>query len=417
MRKSYIQSVYSRDIGFFKEIQVDFNSKFNYIVGPNASGKSSLLKCIALAFSNNVDDFSVFRFGPNPENWVKYYYDDIIYRIGRGERFIREQERYRGYRRTYHSSPPKADGIKPVTPIELEDNNIRVAPLFIGAYRRISYIKINGMIRELDGSNQREKYQDNGINNLEGITLPEVKQWMINRYFQIDKKWAKVERINWNWLMKNLPKIAPEGSQFHFIEIRKNLESFFNLDGNFCFLEELSAGYQAFLSMVFHIIDWIEGINEEKKERTVQNATGTVVIDELDIHMHPEWQLTVRNALDLIFPNLQFIVTTHSPHLIATANKNEIIILDGFSREVKAKPVNKSYSGWTTDQILEDVMGVKNLVNKQYNQLLQKCLDAIDRNDLEGFKSSIRKLEEVSHPKDTIISELRIKLSQMIANK
>ncbi len=417
MNNKFIRKLYSRDFGFFKELGIDFNPKFNYIVGPNASGKSTILKYIALAFTTNRNDFKIFRFGDNPENWIEYYENEQIYRIGWGDRFILGNSIYRERRDLRYVSPPKINGVRPLRPNDLENDNIRVAPLFIGAYRRINYKKIEGMVKEQDAPMQRADYRNIGISNLEGIKLPQVKQWMINRYFQIEKDWAEIERKNWKWLMTNMFKIAPEGTQFNFMEIRKNLELNFILDDVLCFLEELSAGYQAFLSMVLHIFDWIEGINEIDEERIVQFAEGTVIIDELDVHMHPEWQLNVRNSLDQIFPKLQFIVTTHSPHLIATANKNEIIILDGTSRELFTKPVNKSYSGWTTDLILEDVMGVKNLVNKKYNQLLQKCLSAIDLNDIAGLEKAIAEFEEITHPKDTIITELRIVLSKMIANK
>mgnify|MGYP003508957363 FL=1 len=98
----------------------------------------------------------------------------------------------------------------------------------------------------------------------------------------------------------------------------------------------------------------------------MNKAFGTVMIDELDVHLHPQWQLIVSYGLKQIFPNLQFIVTTHSPHIIASADKNEVIIVPELSEEMDLKPTEKKFNGWTTDEILEEVMGVTNLVNKRY---------------------------------------------------
>ncbi|MGR6008126.1 AAA family ATPase, partial [Bacillus cereus] len=48
----------------------------------------------------------------------------------------------------------------------------------------------------------------------------------------------------------------------------------------------------------------------------MEEAIGTVIIDELDVHLHPEWQLTISDSLRRMFPKLQFIITTHSPTLL-----------------------------------------------------------------------------------------------------
>lgn len=74
----------------------------------------------------------------------------------------------------------------------------------------------------------------------------------------------------------------------------------------------------------FAIVEWIEAVNEEE-DILIQQAEGTVFIDELDVHLHPEWQIIIRNMLDKVFPRLQFVITTHSPHLIASAQAGEII--------------------------------------------------------------------------------------------
>ncbi len=412
MVNSCLRRLYSKNVGLFEELDIVFNDKFNYLVGPNGCGKSSVFKCIAIIFSRSK--YESLRYGPESENWIEYYYHENIYRIGMGRNWVKNYNIYRGKRKITQISPPKEVNIRPIRTFELEDNNLKICPLFIGAYRRIDYYKIQGMVRENRPLEQRNDFRRKSLSNLEGIYLPNVKQWMINRYFTLEKEWAEIQQRNWYWLIDNFSKIAPKGSQFNFIEIGKELEPKFEIDGNVCYLEELSAGYQALLSLIFYIFDWIEGVNEEDYDRHVKNATGTVIIDELDIHMHPEWQLTIRETLDYIFPNLQFIVSTHSPHMVATANSNELLIFEGISRRVKLKPSKKTYSGWTTDQILEDLMGVKNLESKKYNVLLKIAFDWIAENNSNKLKEIIKELEQISHPSDTVVSQLKIKLASML---
>ena len=179
-----------------------------------------------------------------------------------------------------------------------------------------------------------------------------------------------------------------------------------------CYLEEVSAGFQALLSLVFAIVEWIEGTNVEDNAY-IPNATGTVIIDELDVHLHPEWQLTIRNSLRTVFPKLQFIATTHSPHLIASAQSGELIMLPKLSRYVSIEPTAQTYAGWSTDEILEDVMGVKSLENKSYSKILNEALDCVENGKIAQLDQAIEKLRAIVHPSNTILHVLQVKLAEL----
>jgi len=414
MKESYIKSLYAKNVGLFEELKIKFNKHNNFIVGPNATGKTSILRCIALAINPNSALFS--RYGDLPELWIDIKHREKNYRIGMGKGWVKNQKQYRSAKLQHFQLPPSEKNIIPLTQLSLHRNEIDFCPLFIGAYRRIDYVKLDGMKREGTPVEKRRLYRDQSTINLEGISLPNVKQWMINRYFSIDKEWAEIERENWEWLNKNFSKIAPNDIDFAFVEIKRDLEPVFSVNGLHCYLEELSAGFQAILSLIFCIFDWIEGIYDYEADRLIRNASGTVVIDELDIHMHPEWQFTIGDTLNSIFPNLQFITTTHSPHLIASAKSNEIIILPQFSRTIDVIPTSKIYSGWTTDQILADIMGVKSLDNKMYNKLLSEALDCITKKDIDKLKEIISELEKFTHPTDIIVEQLRIKLASLLTS-
>lgn len=73
------------------------------------------------------------------------------------------------------------------------------------------------------------------------------------------------------------------------------------------------------------------------------------------------------------------------------------------------------YSGWNTDQILSEIMGVKSLENKLYEELVAAALQQIDNNSVQGLKSAIAKLTEVCHPSDSIVTVLKTRLASMVA--
>lgn len=87
----------------------------------------------------------------------------------------------------------------------------------------------------------------------------------------------------------------------------------------------LSQGYQAVISLVADIIGhvWFEA----GQEVPLDEMEGLVLVDELDLHLHPTWQTRIVDGLKRTFPRMQFIVTTHSPMILAGCAREEVWIL------------------------------------------------------------------------------------------
>ena len=88
----------------------------------------------------------------------------------------------------------------------------------------------------------------------------------------------------------------------------------------------LSAGYQSLLWMAMDIAYRLALLNPGQSG--CHQAAGVVLIDELDMHLHPKWQWNALRALAEVFPRIQFIVATHSPILISSFKDARLISLD-----------------------------------------------------------------------------------------
>ncbi|WP_216619290.1 AAA family ATPase [Vibrio sp. 99K-1] len=413
MNRIYIEKLHVKNFRQFDELNVSFNQGFNFIAGPNGCGKTSILS--AIAHSISTGSFGYSRFKTGAEVWTDMNVQGAHVRIGFGSGAIRDS----GYRNaTYvsHVDPPVEQGRK-VVPIHQSEQALTGAlPLFIGASRSIKYKKIQGMTREPTLNENNRTYVNSGNSALYGDKETNIKQWIINRDFLIEKDWAEEERANWNHMLGLLPEIGPFDSNFSYIKTGRDLEPEFSLYGQSCYLEELSSGFQAVLSIIANIIEWIEGTRPEGM-RSVIAASGTVLIDELDLHLHPEWQFTLRNGLEKLFPNIQFIVTTHSPHILASAKQSEVIVMPKIQggETYNLQPTNTMFSGWNTDQILADVMGVQSLENKQYAQLIATAFEHVEKHNPEALQLSIDDLLRVTHPNDVIVPVLQAKLASMVA--
>jgi energy-coupling factor transporter ATP-binding protein EcfA2 len=408
LEHSFIESLSVRSFRQFQDLKVNFNPRFNVIAGPNGSGKTSILACIAQATTYNSLEYS--RASPQSEVFVDINHKSKLFRIGLGSGSFLTTS-YRNTRAQTYAKPPSIVGRISLANSVLERELPDFAPLLIGAHRTVSYTQTAGMQRESPIDTLRNEVRSSAVRNIFEPTAGRAKQWLINRYFMIDKDWAQIQQWNWKKFISALPELAPFDSDFRFVRIREDMEPVFSIYGKECYLEELSSGFQAVLTLVTRIVEWIEGVNEGDSAK-IDRAVGSVLIDEIDVHLHPEWQFSLRTGLRTLFPNLQFVVTSHSPHVLASAEAGEVIVMpESPHRACELSPTLHSYSGWTTDQILADLMGVRSLENKQYETLVKEAFIQIEASDYPAAALVIAQLKQVVHPDDPIVQILNMRMA------
>ena len=89
---------------------------------------------------------------------------------------------------------------------------------------------------------------------------------------------------------------------------------------------QLSDGERGVLALVLDIARRLSQANPSLDD-PLRNGEAIVLIDELDLHLHPKWQRTIVDHLTGVFPRCQFIATTHSPQLVASVEPEQIQVL------------------------------------------------------------------------------------------
>jgi predicted ATP-binding protein involved in virulence len=167
-------------------------------------------------------------------------------------------------------------------------------------------------------------------------------------------------------------------------------------DGRTLPFRMLSDGVRNMIGMIADIAYRCITLNPLLSTEAARLTPGIVLIDEIDLHLHPNWQRRVVDDLKRTFPKIQFFATTHSPFIIQSLHPNELIDLDNRDGEYYNKSI---------EDITEDVMGVdlpqqserwKSMMQaaEEYYQVLEKA-DNASEEDVDRLK---RRLDELSMP-------------------
>ncbi len=151
--------------------------------------------------------------------------------------------------------------------------------------------------------------------------------------------------------------------------------------------ENLSDGQRAVIGLVADIARRMCLLNPILGSQVTLQTPGVVLIDELDVHLHPRWQRMLTIGLKRAFPALQFIVASHSPQVIGELHPDEIILL---RPEGTAHP-QVSY-GLDSSQILEEIMGAT-ARNADVEKRLADLFEHMERNQLELARDEISRLK------------------------
>ncbi|MFT4928715.1 MAG: putative ATP-binding protein involved in virulence [Phenylobacterium sp.] len=189
-----------------------------------------------------------------------------------------------------------------------------------------------------------------------------------------------------------------EPSSFNklYIERTPALSMMINKDGHYLSIDQLSYGERSVLTMVGDIARRLTLLNPSLENPL--EGDGIILIDEPETHLHPRWQQRILTNLEKTFPNVQFVVTTHSHLLLTTVKKEQIIVL---SDNNAVTPIGNTF-GEPSNYVLTQVLGVDTRPPLAHNDTLQAYLTLIDANlgnstEAEALRIELNKMMGDNH--------------------
>lgn len=375
-------------VGGIRNLNINFNEGLNLICGPNGIGKTTILESIFAPFVPSMSDIPGLKRNALSEKGVI----DVS---------IVSDKSIKNAKIIINGIDPNS-----VTGGSIW-NKLCKEIIFFKTHRDINYISVDSIKKDAKNS-------DYAIANTQvksGVSSSDIKQWFINRFM-----WSAhcdglsyAQKKNFE-LAKSCFSILDEDIKFCKVtpttyDIKLNTR-----EGEI-YYEYLSSGYKSVLHLLLGFIKEIEyrfGDNNILAE----DFDGVILIDEIDLHLHPEWQAKLIIALKRMLPKAQIIATTHSPHMIQAVLPKEIIPLAvNENGEIYKKDLTLSkygLQGWTIEEILVDVMGLKDTSSDLYKNTIKEFDIAMDNDDIEKIKETYKMLQEMLHPNNQLRKILEI---------
>lgn len=284
------------------------------------------------------------------------------------------------------------------------NNNLFLTVYGYGTSRKMSNISLS-----------ETENQDNTASLFDDtVTLTNAEEWLLQTFFA-----EKLNKPNAAKTLERIKKvltsgILPDVQDFDF-DTTENFQGFVKVktDYGWVKLKELGYGYQVTLA-------WIVDLAKKLFERYPNSENplhepAIVLVDELDLHLHPEWQRKIISFLSKQFPKTQFIATTHSPLIVQSADNINLVILEKQDDHVIIKqPDIKTFKGWTVDEILTELMGLDDkTLSDDYLKLIKQFDDALDNDNYQQAKNAYDELDKILHPSSHQRKLLRIQMSSL----
>lgn len=342
-----IESIKLKNFRCFENLEVAFHPQLTVIIGKNASGKSTILDAIAVAvgtFPSAFDGIGKYGIRKEDARLVTNVYGDSlstvpVYPVSIACEGIVDDKKV-SWERTLTKSTGRCTLAlaKQITEIasklqsRIIDGDIS-AILPLVAYYGTCRLWLQ----------HREKKEDvllnsartNGYIDCMGSTANDklIMNWFSKETSK--KLQKKTGTAAFDAVILAIEKCISLLLEEDDVSVSYNfdnndLDIQYKKDGQYIVfpLNRMSDGYKCTINLIADIAYRMAQLNPQMREQ-VLDAPGVVIIDEIDIHLHPEWQKQILGDLTSIFPNIQFVVSTHASSVISSVKSENLVILNG----------------------------------------------------------------------------------------
>ncbi len=355
----------------FKELNIDFHPELTVIAADNGQGKTSVSDAATVALGTFIGAFDLGKAKHLNHNDARYHRNkgmsesEQVFPVrveaelsNFGHPIIREltgaksKTTIKGAAALTEYGKSLMERVRDLDPVELPVMAYYGSGRLWNTHKNVS--------RKAVLSESRTMGYEDCFTSASSFT--QVQQWMNKATFaalqqqsmQVYKDYNIDEQIKGTQETVNTVLDKEGWSHFHYSVQHEELAMAHEEMGVLP-VSMLSDGVRAMVSLVADLAWRCAKLNPQMGAQAQQQTEGIVFIDEVDMHLHPKWQQTVVGALRKAFPQIQFILTTHSPQVLSTVESNSIRVI---SQESEVVSPTQQIKGIESAVALNDIMGV-----------------------------------------------------------
>lgn len=228
--------------------------------------------------------------------------------------------------------------------------------------------------------------------------------WLVQKVLaeEIDIAAKRLEILNYSF-----EELLPNYRNLRAIS-EPNTTLLLDKNGTTLDVSQLSDGERSIIAIIFDIGMRLIQANPQLNN-PLEEGRGVILIDEIDLHLHPTWQRMIVKNLTKAFPNCQFVATTHSPQIIGEVSPDNIILLENDKPPYRPDQALGMDANW----ILEFLMGTHSR-NKETEQELENISDLIEEEKYEEAQKEIDRLRKEKLERDPELIMLQTRLDRLL---
>jgi predicted ATP-binding protein involved in virulence len=390
-------------------------ARWTIILGDNGVGKTTILRSLVavtpvrnpFTLGGNDEDFSIPRYAADTRvasEWKPYRHSgeskfklSADFSVGANLVETKNGKEYKhfdvsGYKDAWTADTPLSRAVG------------EVICFGYGASRRMSDTALS------------DKEEDDSIASLlsDNITLLNAEEWLLQAdYAAHATKSSRAQKraVERRDKIKDvLINLLPDVDDIRFTQLTEEQQKpgiEVKTPYGWVSIKELSLGYKTLIAWMVDLASRLFDKYPDSPNPLAEPAV--VLVDEIDLHLHPKWQRNLMGFLSNLFPNTQFIATAHSPLVVQAATDANVVLLRREGDHVVIDNDVKAIHGWRVDQILtSDLFGLEsarppefdNLLSERTKILSKARLTKKDRARLEQIEESIGSLPTGETPED-----------------
>jgi hypothetical protein len=388
----HVEALTIRGVAGIEELDLSFQPGLNLIAGPNGSGKTTILECIGHSFYAFAESSRLLRRNARHKRglWT------VSARMGE------RQEKKELAVEIFHPNE--------VMFLNEGFEDASRQAIVLKSQRVIPYAEVTSIAR--DPADDMNRFTHDAA---AGAAVLDAKNWFVHRYL-----WSAHIGSLSPAQLKNLARarecfgLLEAGVTFSRVMPETN-DILVSTPAGEVYFEYLSAGYQSCLAVFLTVIKEIE-YRFKSPAIEVSDYDGLVLVDDIDLHLHPSLHVKMVEGLRNLVPKAQIIATTHSPHVLQAAGPGEVIALgfDAMGSVVLRELPNGPFGlqGWTVDEVLLRVLGLPSTRTPAYRDAELELERAIADNDRAAAYAAYKTLDLMLHPDNPSREALRAALAR-----